>query len=246
MATKPTWHYGINLNERGLETARFVAYSGFNWVAILAFLLKTEPDKVKRTNEINDIIAFYVMRGTKTAKALPKMEQEGRARMEAVIVKYSIKENAQGPEDVTMGRIASIFPQVVAGFLLVGVARVIGKVPTSLPKEYCSNQGPSLMENETHKEAWISWFRSAHKVLNKGAKMSEDKAADWFNIFYNSDIIPMAERAKIMGNARTNATKLLKALTTPPAVSVQQAIGSQATGGNQQQNVGKTTTGGKI
>lgn len=185
------------------------AYLGFDWLSILNHLEAKEPDVSVRTNDINDMIAIYAVRGTKLEKIVKKMNPEGVKRVEAAKVKYGIKENAENPSDVTLGRIAAIFPQVMIGLLEAGITVPLGKKPAGLPVYYACNQGPCLMENDDFKEEWQVWFQNNNKVLNgKKAQMSDEKSESWYFIFKNSEVIPMVMRAAILKKTLDNARKI--------------------------------------
>jgi len=140
--------------------------------------------------DIKTICMWIIMRGTNVSpkgKAMNSTSQNGKKTIETLLGIYSVKRTGkpQGPEDITMGRIASTYPHIILGIRVSLLSdsttessvRMIGTslIPLSarfptfgalIPKEGT--------DAETMYTEWVDWAITFDAVINQDKKNPEN------------------------------------------------------------------------
>jgi hypothetical protein len=187
-----------------------MSYQGFDPVTIRKEIIKKKWKK----QELFQIIIYFLLRGTNiSSKAL------GRSTKECIdlignLKNKGLKEKPVAANDITINRVISSMPEIVAKILHDNFdrCRVIGRddVP-SLPFYLKFSSGASLCINETELNDWISWAVIQDSVINEKKKPDPSRVQNFAVIQYNNQFFSTTQRniirAKIMSSSKGSEEK---------------------------------------
>jgi hypothetical protein len=164
-------------------------YQGFDAVAVYNELVRIEPSKKILKNDMQTFVMFCIMRGPNFMKQLGKSTSEANKIITDIGKKYNIKENISNQrkrDEVTAGRILSLFPTISMKICEAGVAR--DPAPeVSIPDKYRFFQAPSVIPDDKTFKEWIVWAIAADKVINP-TKHDEEKVRKFAEVQRKSSV----------------------------------------------------------
>eukprot|EP00920_Eleutheroschizon_duboscqi_P032597 GHVT01078646.1.p1 GENE.GHVT01078646.1~~GHVT01078646.1.p1 ORF type:complete len:426 (+),score=41.00 GHVT01078646.1:97-1374(+) len=153
------------------------------------------------------MMTWFVVRGAtvKGPKVDSSTQSDALELLKQVVKNYGLANNltgARSPRTLTLPRLASAFPQIVAVLLRIGKGRVLaGDVSPELPRWMRFSGGPSLIGDSASKrdfEAdWNAWNAAQTEIISRGPVRSyrgQKDEKDWFNMSYDSDVIDKQSR----------------------------------------------------
>lgn len=168
--------YGVDTYIAGLEYNGFDPNITFNEMISRAKKLKREAKVLLR--DITLILTFYVVRGTNFKREDLRTRTKSAKDLLVIlqlIKEYGLEKNPKLPTDVTIGRLAAAFPQVVCLILLKYNKKRFGG-SDSVPPQFLFPQAPCLWSEAERKKyypGWINWMFEMQKRINKKGRRSD-------------------------------------------------------------------------
>jgi len=189
-------------NKDFLELVRELSYTGFD-----AKIVRMNTMSRGTAKEILYLLTFYIVRGTKTAKATNKMSKDGQVLMAQLITQFGLSDSAKGKDatNLSISRIAAAFPEIVMKLIQKrGFANQYGyKGP--LPSCLMFSHAPSIIPHGSpyFKEwcNWNDWFKhtiSGKKASEFGRVIVAADPINYVEMIHNSTLFTDEERIEIM------------------------------------------------
>ena len=181
------------------ELVSIFEYQGFDAKVFKRTLRSFEQDSVTFDLDMKILVTFIAVRGTKIQKAVLKMKPEGISVINEIKAKYGISDSKpNSPEDITMARIASCFPDQLCQLYKSGHGRIVGIIPRGLSQSLCHPSAASVIPRSFKKtfKLWCKWRKSFSAVINNGKAKREDSSFD--RIIHESNLYNEEERRSIM------------------------------------------------
>lgn len=186
----------INLTDHFSE----FEYQGFDPLKLAAILNKDPWDSAM----IVKCISLYTFRGTNITGMESKSKDALKSFVKVITsAKYGVKakatsttSSASSPTTITLGRIASTFPEITATIYAMGGGKVLGTIPSGFPKYLCWPGGVALIPttDETTYAKWLEWAISFDKVIKTAADHNAESVDKYGRIAYTSTLLSDAER----------------------------------------------------
>jgi len=162
-------------DDLAITMSEFFQYQGFDPVAIVSKLwhMAVEQNVPRNTFMVNmqTICIFYLLRGTRydRDKVPGKSTESARKIMNKMIIRYQIQRGEpRGREDITIGRIATVFPNVCAQLMHKGIGRLIAPIE-GLPRALMFPQAPAIIPVDVAWNGvytkWLEWAKKVNETL---------------------------------------------------------------------------------
>jgi hypothetical protein len=144
------------------------------------------------------LISVYLMRGTNIENIKKKMNSEGMRKLNGLIATYGIMRRPNKGDDITIHRLASIFPLIAFSILSKGIAMPSVTID-SLPVFLSFPQAPALLlSNSTYKRDWILWYETFSKVINAKVQNyvvpKREDLEKWWDMYNSNSLMTIAKR----------------------------------------------------
>jgi hypothetical protein len=172
LASMKTW-----IDENAVQIEKDYKYDGFDAVA-----MRRELDDDYEKMDINNIVVFCIMRGTRiettAGKKKIRISEQGLARIRKSLAVLKGKRGA-GAKEVTISRVCCCFPEMCAGFLRLKPQFVKGTLQEGLPTYLCFPQGASLIPTTSPElyKRWTDWATSFATLIKADSK--KDPSIFW-------------------------------------------------------------------
>nr|WAK73578.1 nucleoprotein [Phytophthora palustris bunya-like virus 11] len=203
------------LAEEDLTCTSAFEYQGFDPVKTFEKLrgiaAEAKWTKGQFMSRVTQAIILYLMRGT--SMKTKKMSEDGVQLMRTLRQDLRLVIKPTKVDDVSLHRIASLFPRQV--MLILQSGKVQPSVTTeTLPSYLSFPQAPALMKRDSPMRAgWISWYRLFSDTINSGTRgyqqMSLEEAERWFELYRSKSLIHEDKR-DIFTSAKTGEKKSTK------------------------------------
>jgi len=157
--------------------------------------------------DIRALLMWFVVRGSRlTGKAETRTSENVLEVMSKLKVRYEIKDSGGGKSpnykltDITLPRIAGVFPHVVGDFLNRGYGRILGAKPNDLLRAYAWAGGAALIKEDDRPtfDKWLSWSKNFDAII-KGDKPAteEGKLKQFGETIWRSVSVNAATRLRL-------------------------------------------------
>jgi len=183
---------------RLLDSEGVFDYEGYNPNTFFKELQKIEPNGKQLESDLAVLVYFSVVRGNKPTKAMQKMSDKGRTKLNTLLTKYKVINTVpKHKSDITIARIAGVAPILVATYMKnMDKARVVGDVPDEVIRPLCTPSGAALIprnhEFDWLFDIWMKWALSFNNVIRNGKE--SEKVPFFANIIRRSDYLSDEER----------------------------------------------------
>jgi hypothetical protein len=205
------------------------AYQGLDPLYIYTQFKKNGVAKGRSAMEMKaDIMALcaiYVERGTSIGKDknVQRMREEAKAQFGRLRETYKISlESPKTREEITLGRIASFAPHVVAGILAKKGNNFANLAPKELDAHLKFPGGGALIprtDTLTYSR-WVQWYKNFDKLVNPGRETREDVLESYARAVHTSTLFDDNQRERVLRSARdTTAARTSVPVTAAPVVA---------------------------
>lgn len=214
---------------QGLNTANEIDYLRFDPLVTAALMLKVAGSKSVLKGDVLKLLALIIVRGTNFSDATIRMSDAGKSEMTALINKYGIKIDPSGtkrksanravnrialsPETVTLGRVASAFPQWAAlliasspeGSPLRKWVPLAAGLPYYLAFPQCISLIPTDDSNlkATAREFYKRFDETINRNLDEDEKIRAQRVDMFFNIINESPLLDNIQRRRVLTSLET-------------------------------------------
>jgi len=191
-----------------------LAYSGLDLTYTYNLLNALVKDPATYQRYLQTILIWNALRGSTTNKiekthSISETEMEAACKAWKIELKRRTKGVTLGKDEITISRIAAVYPVQAAQAFIVSAKAPVGYDPTKgllpgdviFPYYLASSTGASLMPN---KEMFTAWYVQAVQfdiVINQPSDEFPKRAPNAMEVLkygrlaYESNVIPKAERA---------------------------------------------------
>lgn len=190
-------------------------YQGFNvqltFQKLRTNAVKNNLSKADLKKHLIQAVGLYLIRGTNVRNMTNKMNDAGKSKLDQTIRALGIEQTPNGPDSVTLHRLASLFPNLAFEILTTD-----GTQPTvmssEISKAICFPQAPALLPDDSKfKEGWKKWYIEFSETINKKTRgyvsMTSADAEQWWQLYNQKSLMTVAQKQKyediLHGKVRT-------------------------------------------
>jgi hypothetical protein len=149
------------------------------------------------------LIIWYIYRGSRlTGKAENRTDAEVLKVISKLKARYEIKDSNGNTKpnykltDITLARIAGVFPHAVGNYLQKGLGRILGTKPANLPRAYAWPGGAALIPktNQPMFDLWMQWSKSFDALIKPKTPTEETSLNQYGQATWNSPIVLATDR----------------------------------------------------
>jgi hypothetical protein len=212
----------MDFDDDALKNVSDFEYQGFNpegcFKKLKAHAKTANRQKEYFVEDMSNLVLIMILRGTNLIKIKQSMSDKGQVKLEELRSRYKLQTKANKPDDVTLQRVASLFPGLMQKAMKASGHQSI-VTDTVLPAELRFTQAPALLPpNSRYKSDWEDWYKKFTVIINrknKNFKESEIDAEHWWQIYNTKSIVSMIARNKYERKLSGEPTT---PTTTPPPV----------------------------
>lgn len=197
----------IPFSDRIVKLSEIFAYAGFDPLFIFKLLHLIEPRPDIFIEDMIGFLTYYAIRGVRWGrmKTATKTSDPGASYIIGLARKYGLTDGfPRGRSDITLGRIAGVFPQLVFKiFRIKDFARATGRdKDDTIPISFCFPAAAALIPLSADKDApwnkfydsvYIPWAIKFDKTIN-GEYSDETRVKQYAAVTRSSTAVPLNER----------------------------------------------------